>query len=139
MGKASRNKGQRGEREVAKLLSEWSGEKIERKLGAAREGGSDIEVWGYSIEVKRAERFRLSKWWEQACEQAEKEGNQPLLVYRRNNEPWECLLVAALKDDPEPRAYMLYFKDWFDLFYPMYLANSNPEVDKGNNDSQVSY
>jgi len=46
MGKMSRSKGARAEIEVAKLLSKWSGKDVKRKLGAARDGGSDIEFDG---------------------------------------------------------------------------------------------
>ena len=43
-GKASRDKGQRGEREVCKLLSEALNLSVTRELGASRDGGCDIKI-----------------------------------------------------------------------------------------------
>ena len=45
-------KGATGEREAAHILSDLLGKIVKRKLGAARDGGSDIDIQGYSIEVK---------------------------------------------------------------------------------------
>ena len=53
MGKSQRSKGQCGERELAAELSRLLGVEVKRKLGAAREGGSDIDIPGFSIECKR--------------------------------------------------------------------------------------
>jgi hypothetical protein len=43
-GKSSRDKGARGEREFAELLSNELGQVVKRKLGQARDGGDDISV-----------------------------------------------------------------------------------------------
>jgi hypothetical protein len=56
MGRAERAKGARGENEYASLLAEALGQPIRRKLGQARDGGDDIEVGPFRIEVKRKQR-----------------------------------------------------------------------------------
>jgi hypothetical protein len=54
-GRMARNKGARGENELAKLLSDELGFVVKRKLGQARDGADDIEVGPYRIECKRQE------------------------------------------------------------------------------------
>ncbi len=64
----SRRKGRAAEQEVARLLKELLGLEIRRNWQAqSAEGGHDlVGIPGWAIEVKRAERVRLSEWWEQA-------------------------------------------------------------------------
>ena len=89
MSKASRSKGQRGEREALKLLGDELGEILQRNITQTREGGADcLQVRGWAIEIKRCERLSRPAWWRQACKQAEKEGVEPMLLYRRSREPW---------------------------------------------------
>ena len=56
MSKASRDKGQRGEREVCHKLSELLNLSVTRELSASRDGGCDIKIqkgeFTYIIEVK---------------------------------------------------------------------------------------
>jgi len=117
MGKASRNKGARGERELAFLLSQWTGMSIQRKLGAAREGGSDIEWDGWSIEVKRAERLAIVKWWKQCVDQAFKEGNKPLLCWKQNRTLWFCMFLNDGKEVLVP------LSGWYDMHYTRYAKD----------------
>ena len=82
------------------------GVEVKRKLGASREGGSDIELDsksyidsrlvmrthpGWSIEVKNHQRLSIGKWWDQTLEQATKEEKRPLLVFRGANKDWNFL------------------------------------------------
>ena len=133
MSKMSRDKGARGEREVAKLLSGWSGLKAQRKLGAAREGGSDIEfcnlgnhrdhgdyqlrfdcTGGWSIEVKRQETLHIKKWWNQACNQAVAESNKPLLVWRVSGTAlWDCMFYLAGQEVVIP------LSAWYDINFTL--------------------
>ena len=64
-GRMSRNKGAAGERELAKILADELGIEVQRKLGQARDGGDDIQVGKYRLEVKRREALRLDDWCEQ--------------------------------------------------------------------------
>jgi hypothetical protein len=89
MGRMSRNKGARGEREFLELLGTELGEMLARNLQQTRGGGADcLMVKGWAIEVKRCESLSRPTWWRQAVKQAEREGVQPMLAYRRNKEPW---------------------------------------------------
>lgn len=90
-GRSARNKGAAGERELAALLSDQLGQVVKRKLGQARDGGDDIQVGRFRIEVKRRERLQVVEWCEQveACAAA---GEVPVLAFRRNGEPWRVVL-----------------------------------------------
>ena len=113
-GRAARNKGARGERELADLLSHELGTVVKRKLGQARDGGDDIQVGRFHIEVKRQERLQVEKWCEQveaACttaSQIDQDGTVlepvPVLVFRRNGQPWRAVvplpfLIQAMRDE----------------------------------------
>lgn len=96
MGKASREKGARGEREFLAELGQELGESLTRNLVQTREGGADcLCVKGWAIEVKRCESLSRPAWWRQACQQAEREGVQPMLAYRRNRERWTVWVGAG--------------------------------------------
>lgn len=90
-GRKSRNKGAAGERELAGILTDKLGFVVQRKLGQARDGGDDIQIGRYRIEVKRREALRLDEWCQQV-EQASEPGNVPVLAYRRNGQPWRVVV-----------------------------------------------
>ena len=90
-GKSSRNKGAAGEREFASLLTDALGFVVKRKLGQARDGGDDVQVGKYRIEVKRREALRLDEWCKQ-IEQATGPGQVPVVAYRRNGQPWRVVV-----------------------------------------------
>lgn len=93
MGKRSRNKGSRGEREFLDQLRGELGDWVpERRLDAPRDGGEDVVVRQWCIEIKRQEALSLQTWWEQACEQAQDKGLIPALAYRRNHQPWRIIV-----------------------------------------------
>lgn len=97
-GRSSKRKGASGERELCKLLSDALGYPVQRTLNQARDGGADcIDVPGYAIEVKRAERFR-SEWIEQAERQARELGRVPVLAWRTNRKPWRVMVMHELGD-----------------------------------------
>lgn len=94
MGIASRNKGKRGEREVARLLSDLLGVDA-RRLVRQHAGDSDVVgVDGWVIEVKRCERATpadISRWWDQAVAQAQADNGLPALFYRQNRRDWRVV------------------------------------------------
>ena len=94
-GNKSRNKGQRGEREVCELLSKELGIKLTRNLSQTREGGSDcIQVPGWSIEIKRCNKINVNAFWNQTVMQSIRENKKPILFFRENYKPWKaCLLL----------------------------------------------
>lgn len=96
MSAAARNKGARAEREVLKLLGDELGQALHRNLQQTREGGADCTmVLGWAIEIKRQEKLSRPAWWRQACEQAQRLGVEPLLLYRRNREQWTAWIHAG--------------------------------------------
>jgi len=103
----SRSKGQRGEREIVKILQEVADEiykrhgleppLIERNQNQTNKGGYDLNGLDDIIapEVKLCQTFQLDKWWGQAVRQAH--NNEPVLFYRKNRHPWRVRLVEVLK------------------------------------------
>lgn len=106
-GRGARDKGQRGERHVADLLTQAFPHnlRVRRNIDQSRLGGEDVKpdmVPGFSIEVKWQEQFQLKTWWGQAVDQAIRrsaiEGYEviPALVYKRNRVPWRVRLPLRL-------------------------------------------
>ncbi len=113
-GRGRRNKGATGERELAGILSDELGVVVKRKLGQARDGGHDIEVGRFLIEVKRQERLAIEGWCKQvelACttvanfnESGELGMPVPVVVFRRNGQPWRAVvpldfLIYAMREE----------------------------------------
>ena len=102
MAKMSRDKGGRGEREVAALLRSRG---ITAERGVQRDGskGSPDVKTGFDdwlhIEVKRVEAFSLYKALAQASGDAG-EGRVPVVFHRRSGEEWVVVMNA---------------QDWIDL------------------------
>jgi Holliday junction resolvase len=93
-GRSARTKGAGGERELAQILSDELGFIVQRKLGQARDGGDDIQVGKFKIEVKRREALRIEDWCKQieaCCQPAE----VPIVAFRRNNQPWRAVVPMA--------------------------------------------
>lgn len=89
----SRAKGGRGEREVVELFAPLFPDagRAPRSGADPRWKGDVIEVPGFHVEVKRAEKLRLWESLEQAHSQAREE-QTPLLVFRRNRSEWHVAL-----------------------------------------------
>jgi hypothetical protein len=91
-GKASREKGKRGEREAANLIRDWTGWDIRRRV-RQHDGDSDLEgVPGWSVEVKNVSKPTLgmvAQWVSQAQEQAN--GLRWVLVYKRQPGQWRAV------------------------------------------------
>ncbi|QDP57847.1 MAG: putative protein D14 [Prokaryotic dsDNA virus sp.] len=89
----SRQKGARGERELASVLREegWTG----AMRGQQRSGCEQADVVGGPAgvhwEVKRVERLLLAKAVEQARRDA-RPGEVPIVAHRRSQEPWLATL-----------------------------------------------
>lgn len=101
-GRTARNKGAAAEREFASMLSNELGVVVKRKLGQARDGGDDIQVDHYRLEVKRRERLSVEDWARQ-IEAAAEPGEWPVVVFRRSGQPWRAivpieLLIKAMRE-----------------------------------------
>ena len=100
-GKMSREKGKRGEREVASTFRKAGFEEARRSVQYCGkvDGTADVVgVPGYHIEVKRCENGegKTRAWYEQAKRDSAQTGDVPVVVYRRNGE--EYLVTVTLKD-----------------------------------------
>ena len=102
MSKMQRTKGANGERELCALLTEWLGQKVTRNLGQARDGGNDITLDPFRIEVKRRKRIAsLYEWLEQARIPLRDWNGiypvpMPVVMCRSDNEGW--LVVMRFND-----------------------------------------
>lgn len=91
-----RRKGQVGERELCKLLSDELGIEVKRNVDQARNGGADcLEIPGFAAECKRQERLSRPTWWAQAVDQGRKANAEPIVFYRRSREPWQALIATT--------------------------------------------
>jgi len=97
MGKMSRDKGKRGEREWANYLRDKLG--FDAKRGQQHRGGPDSPdviggIPGTHCEVKRTERLNLSEAMTQAVMEA-KPGEVPYVAHRRNGKGWMVTVEAC--------------------------------------------
>lgn len=95
-GKHSREKGKRGEREVAELLRENG---FMARRGQQFKGGPDSPDVVHSIprlhiEVKRTEAFQLYKALEQADDEITEAHKMPVVFHRRNSQAWVVVMYA---------------------------------------------
>lgn len=95
MGKTSRDKGKRGEREVASLLRSYG---YDAHRGVQYHGGKDspdvVGLRGVHIEVKRTESLRLYDALAQS--KADAGDDLPIVVHRRNESEW--VVIQPLED-----------------------------------------
>lgn len=105
MSKFSRDKGKRGEREIALVLREHGFEARRGQQYCGANGDADVVgVPGLHIEVKRTEKFRMYEALDQAINDA-REDELPVVFTRKNNCDW----VACLRLDD----FMELFKETF--------------------------
>lgn len=92
MSISQRRKGAAGEREVVRLMNETLGEDtVRRNLNQTREGGTDIQVAPYGIEVKRRKQMAFYQWLHQA-ERACGDAAKPVVVARADGEEWVAII-----------------------------------------------
>lgn len=95
-GKASRDKGARGERELAHILRDEYGYGVSRGYVFLRESDM-VGLPGIHPEVKRVERLNVSNAMKQAMEEAKKrQDGIPTVFHRKNREEW--LVTMRLTD-----------------------------------------
>ena len=102
MGKHQREKGKRGEREVAHLFRKagYCAERTRQSDGSVdpdvrvrdREGGLEVPIW---VEVKRRTKVGVHRFVEQAQEEAKPSGAAPVVFYREDGcTDWSVVLDA---------------------------------------------
>lgn len=105
MGAFSKSKGSRGELEVVQILKDHGWDKARRTHDGreqALRGDIANGPVGFHLEIKRAERWEVGRWWDQTTRDAGLTNEQgeyvgvgglaPLLVFRRSRSPWLALL-----------------------------------------------
>lgn len=102
MGKSSRDKGKRGEREFAALCREhgYDCRRTSQYCGQTGDASDVVGLPGIHIEVKRVERLNIEDAMSQARRDA-KPGEIPMVAHRRNNCRWLVTMDA---------------EDWFRLY-----------------------
>ena len=92
MSGSQRTKGAAGEREVCHIIRDVLGVECRRNLFQTREGGSDIHLPPYWIEVKRRRRVgNLYEWMTQA-QNACRVGERPIVALRADGQGWLAVL-----------------------------------------------
>ena len=109
-GRASREKGKRGEREVAVILRDagfTTARRTAQFCGNTGDASDVIGVPGYHIEVKRCEKVDLANWLRQTEHDAALKNLVPALLFRRSKEPWRVVIsleaFIALLQKQAPR------------------------------------
>lgn len=95
MGLRQRQRGAETEREVCKIVTEKTGWQTNRILGQARDGGADIRLARWVLEVKRRKSIAVYEWVDQvtkACAPYE----IPAVVCRGDKR--EFLVIQRLDD-----------------------------------------
>lgn len=103
-GKASREKGKRGELELVHLLRDFYGYPVRR--GYVFQHESDlVGLPGVHVECKRKEKINIYTDYKQAVREAEKRSDGvPVVFHRRSNEDW--LVIMGLSD------FMDFYGGW---------------------------
>jgi hypothetical protein len=90
-GRASREKGARGERDVCAKLHQHLGIKFCRNLKQyqqAQHGDIEPLAGPYLLEVKNQIRLCIPEWWRQSCKSADAKGALPCLVFKDKGKWW---------------------------------------------------
>lgn len=109
MGKMSREKGKRGERQVAALFREAGYSDAHRTAqfkGKTGDAGDVEGVPGIHIEVKFQERMKLYDWMDQAVRDADSHGidSLPVVVHKQSHKD---VLVTMRWED-----WIQIFREW---------------------------
>ena len=98
VGRSAQTKGRMAEIELAQFLREHG--LPDARPGAALNYGTQPDVSGIPglhIECKRHERLEITRWYEQAQQDAQRmQDGKPAVIYRQNRRPW--MITLALSD-----------------------------------------
>ena len=87
----SKDKGKRGERQVAQILQEHGIDSHRTQQYCGSDGTADVTWEGFHVEVKHRETTAIWSWLEQANSDA-KDGDIPIVVFRKNREKWQVCM-----------------------------------------------
>lgn len=102
MGLRQRQRGAETEREVCKIVTEKTGWQTNRILGQARDGGADIRLARWVLEVKRRKSIAVYEWVDQVSKAAA---------------PYEVPVVVC-RGDKREFLVVQRLDDWLDLVKP---------------------
>ena len=104
MGKMSREKGKRAERELANILKDYGYDTRRGVQYNGADGSADVVgLPGIHIESKHVERLNIYDAMAQAISDA-REGEIPAVFHRKNNDYWK--VTMKLED------FMKIYKEW---------------------------
>lgn len=93
----SREKGKKGERELASKLREYGYQVRRGQQYSGTSGDADVVgLPGIHVECKRTERTAMYDWIAQAKADAAKNGRLPAVFHRKNDSKW--LVIMELDD-----------------------------------------
>lgn len=97
MSKSQRTKGAAGEREVCNIIRITLGVDAHRNLSQTRDGGTDIAVGKFRIEVKRRAKIgNVYEWMAQSEASCDDPGQVPVVCARADGKQW--LAIVNLDD-----------------------------------------
>ncbi len=95
MSKSQRTKGASGERDVCNLIKEHLGVEVKRNLNQTREGGADIKMPPFSIEVKRRARIGNIYDWMVQSQKSCSDGEKPIVICRADRRDWLVVMPIS--------------------------------------------
>ena len=103
MGKFSRDKGARYERELATQIKSYGYDayRTAQHCGNTGNAADVIGLYGIHIEAKRCEKIQIYDWMAQAKRDSAKSGNKPAVFFRKNN----CETLVCMR-----------FNDWMEIY-----------------------
>jgi len=108
MGKMSREKGKRFEREVANLFKEkgFTASRSAQCMGKTGQAADVIGVPGIHIECKHVEKMSLYEWMAQAIRdtEAESKGNLPVVIHKQNRKD----ILVSMRYEDFIKIFMVY-------------------------------
>ena len=89
----SKEKGKRGEREVARILRDhgYDSHRTAQYCGNTGDAADVVGLDGFHIEVKRCETTKIWEWIAQA-ERDHPEDTIPVVVFRRSRSDWQVCI-----------------------------------------------
>lgn len=125
MGKASRDKGKRFERQLAGIFRDYGYKDARRTAQYCGNTGNASDVVGLPgihVEAKNCEQMRLYDWMEQAARDSEGTGNMPVVFHKKNN---HRILVTMQLD-----TFFELYREWKSGNYLEGLKDGQPEKHK---------
>ena len=93
MSKAQRTKGAAGEREICDMIFENLGIEVHRNLQQTRNGGAEIKLKPFSIEVKRRAAIGNIYYWVDQAERGCEFPERPIVVCRADRKKWLAIMT----------------------------------------------